>query len=109
MSAISKLLQRWQRFQASPPPFLVSENKEPRKGRTKKGAHDGSIIEFEDRQFGFLILVKYLTGSPASLGADLAVWLASPEAALLKAKIVWASWDVNELISRVEVPDSGDQ
>jgi len=30
------------------------------------------------------------------------VWLASPEAAFLKGKFVWANWDVEELKSQAE-------
>ncbi|KAJ8187305.1 hypothetical protein LV157_004958 [Aspergillus fumigatus] len=35
-----------------------------------------------------------------SLPADFLVWIASPEAELLRNKIVFASWDVDELKSR---------
>jgi hypothetical protein len=31
------------------------------------------------------------------LPADFAVWLASPDAAFLKGKFVYANWDVDEL------------
>lgn len=37
-----------------------------------------------------------------SLPSDFVVWLASPEAAFLKRKYVWANWDVGEMISRKE-------
>ncbi|KAJ5180216.1 NADP(+)-dependent dehydrogenase [Penicillium capsulatum] len=37
-----------------------------------------------------------------SLPADFLVWIASPEADFLRNKIVFASWDVNELKSRKE-------
>ena len=30
------------------------------------------------------------------------VWLASPEAAFLKGKFVWANWDVDELKARAK-------
>lgn len=35
-----------------------------------------------------------------SLPADFLVWIASPEAAFLKDKIVFAAWDVDELKDR---------
>ncbi|RGP71711.1 short-chain dehydrogenase [Fusarium longipes] len=46
-----------------------------------------------------------------SLPADFTVWLASPEAAFLKGEIVWANWDVDELISRksMKVKDCHDE
>jgi hypothetical protein len=33
-----------------------------------------------------------------SLPASFNLWLASPEAAFLKGRFVWANWDVNELM-----------
>jgi hypothetical protein len=30
------------------------------------------------------------------------VWLASPEAAFLKGKYIWANWDVSEMKDRAE-------
>lgn len=35
------------------------------------------------------------------------VWLASPEAAFLKSKYVWANWDVEELMAQKEEIESG--
>ena len=37
-----------------------------------------------------------------SLPADFMVWLASPEAAFLKGRYVWANWDVDEMLARKE-------
>lgn len=43
----------------------------------------------------------------ASLSGNFAVWLASPEAAFLRGKMVWANWDVDELMSRArEIQES---
>ncbi|KAH7383062.1 hypothetical protein BKA64DRAFT_683799 [Cadophora sp. MPI-SDFR-AT-0126] len=39
---------------------------------------------------------------PPELCGHFAVWLASPEAAFLKSKFVWANWDVEELKARSE-------
>lgn len=58
----------------------------------------------------------YLTGSTlVSLPADFLVWAASPEADFLRGKIVYASWDVDELkerrsqiMGKKEKPGSGD-
>ena len=36
------------------------------------------------------------------LPGDFAVWLASPEAAFLAGKFVWAQWDVDELLTLKE-------
>ncbi|KAK0382888.1 hypothetical protein NLU13_8804 [Sarocladium strictum] len=36
-----------------------------------------------------------------SLQGNFAVWLATPNAAFLHGRFVWASWDVNELSSGV--------
>lgn len=36
----------------------------------------------------------------ARLSGDFAVWLASPDAEFLKGRIVWANWDVRELVER---------
>lgn len=30
------------------------------------------------------------------------MWLASPEAAFLRGKFVWANWDAQELVERAE-------
>ena len=37
------------------------------------------------------------------------VWLASPEAAFLKGKLVWANWDVDELKSQAQDIQAGQQ
>lgn len=37
------------------------------------------------------------------------VWLASPEAAFLKGRLVWANWDVDELKSQAQEIQSGQQ
>ncbi|PVH76651.1 NAD(P)-binding protein [Cadophora sp. DSE1049] len=39
---------------------------------------------------------------PPELCGHFAVWLASPEAAFLKSKFVWANWDVEELKARAD-------
>ena len=36
------------------------------------------------------------------LSGDFAVWLASPEAAFLSGRYVWAAWDVDEMIAMKE-------
>jgi hypothetical protein len=41
------------------------------------------------------------------LPADFAVWLASPEAAFLKGKFVYANWDVEELKEMAEGLEAG--
>ncbi len=41
------------------------------------------------------------------LPADFTVWAASPEADFLHGKLVWASWDVDELKARKEEIMSG--
>jgi hypothetical protein len=38
----------------------------------------------------------------AQLPAHFSVWLASPEAAFLKGKFVWANWDVDEIKALAE-------
>jgi hypothetical protein len=43
------------------------------------------------------------------LAASFVVWAASPEAAFLKGKFVWANWDVNELIAKKEALESSPQ
>lgn len=43
-----------------------------------------------------------------SLPADFLVWVASPEAAFLKGKLVWANWDVEEMMARVKQIEEGD-
>lgn len=44
----------------------------------------------------------------ASLPADFAVWLASPEAAFTKGRYLWANWDIEELKDRAgEIEGSG--
>lgn len=35
------------------------------------------------------------------------LWLASPEAAFLKSRLVWANWDVDELKSQAKEISSG--
>jgi hypothetical protein len=43
----------------------------------------------------------------AELSGQFCVWLASPEAAFLKSKYVWANWDIDEMKERaVEIKDS---
>jgi len=37
-----------------------------------------------------------------SLPADFILWLASPEAAFLKGRYVWANWDVEEMLAKKE-------
>jgi hypothetical protein len=41
------------------------------------------------------------------LPADFMVWAASPEAKFLNGKLVWANWDVDELVARKEEISSG--
>ena len=36
----------------------------------------------------------------AELPASFIVWACSPEAAFLKGKLVWANWDVEEIIAK---------
>lgn len=43
------------------------------------------------------------------LPAHFMVWLASPEAAFLKGRLVWANWDVDELKSQAQEIQSGQQ
>lgn len=43
-----------------------------------------------------------------SLPADYLVWAASPEAAFLKGRLVWANWDVEELMARSKEIEEGD-
>ncbi|KAH8711857.1 hypothetical protein GQ44DRAFT_690065 [Phaeosphaeriaceae sp. PMI808] len=43
-----------------------------------------------------------------SLPAGVMVWLASPEAAFLKGKYIWANWDVSEMKERAEEIAKGD-
>jgi len=38
----------------------------------------------------------------AKLPGNFCVWLASPEAAFLHGRFVWANWDVDELKARAE-------
>jgi hypothetical protein len=42
----------------------------------------------------------------AELTASFLAWVASPEAAFLKGKFVWANWDVEELIAKKEELES---
>lgn len=39
---------------------------------------------------------------PVQLPAHFTVWLASPEAAFLNGRSVWANWDVDELKAKAE-------
>ncbi|KAL2259506.1 hypothetical protein VTK26DRAFT_6796 [Humicola hyalothermophila] len=41
------------------------------------------------------------------LAGDFLVWLASPEAAFLKGRTVWANWDVDELKAQAETIQAG--
>ena len=36
------------------------------------------------------------------------VWLASPEADFLNGKLIWADWDVEELMARADEIQQGD-
>jgi hypothetical protein len=47
-----------------------------------------------------------LTFIAAELCGNFAVWLASPEAAFLKRKFVWANWDVEELKAQAKEIES---
>jgi len=50
------------------------------------------------------ILTLLLSSPPP---AHFLVWLASPEAAFLRGRLVWANWDVEELKSQAEEIQSG--
>lgn len=43
------------------------------------------------------------------LAASFVVWVASPDAAFLKGKLVWANWDMDELIAKKEELESSPQ
>lgn len=43
-----------------------------------------------------------ITLPPVQLPAHFTVWLASPEAAFLNGRSVWANWDVDELKAKAE-------
>lgn len=44
-----------------------------------------------------------------SLPATFTVWLASPEAAFLQGKFLWANWDAEELMARREEIEGSEQ
>jgi hypothetical protein len=43
-----------------------------------------------------------------TLPASVITWLASPDAAFLKGKYIWANWDVEEMKARAEEISSTD-
>lgn len=47
--------------------------------------------------------------SSVSLPADYVVWAASPEAAFLKGRLVYANWDVEELVARTKEIEEGNE
>jgi hypothetical protein len=48
------------------------------------------------------VLVTDRDGDIEKLPGDFSVWLASPEAAFLNGRYVWAAWDVDEMIAMKE-------
>jgi len=60
--------------------------------------HPGMVCSPAVKSFGFD--ENTLPWDDARLSGDFAVWLASPDAEFLKGRIVWANWDVRELVER---------
>ncbi|KAG0648631.1 Serine 3-dehydrogenase [Hyphodiscus hymeniophilus] len=68
------------------------------KGLRVHSFHPGSI--FTDAAKGFGMTEDSIPWDDIQLPGRFAVWLASGDAAFLKGRFVWATWDVRELVER---------
>ncbi|KAI9148753.1 Dehydrogenase/reductase SDR family member [Paramyrothecium foliicola] len=57
--------------------------------------HPGAILSLKAKQYG--MTADSANWDDEDLPGSFAVWAASPEAAFLHGRFVWAAWDVNEL------------
>lgn len=73
----------------------------------KKCVDAGLVLPFDDGASPVSPSnIKVLNGLIVELTASFLVWVASPEAGILKGKFVWANWDVEELVAKKEELES---
>lgn len=66
----------------------------------RSGAPNDPSKYDEGRFFARWLVNNRLTMVIAALPGGFCVWVASPQAAFLKGRFVWANWDVTELMER---------